>query len=321
MAENLNKKLLRLRSTRDLRAEVLDVAAQLVDCPSNARVTVADPVINTATIRAEWERLLPAIVPEVRGRMRLVIERDGEPSVTSRYTVESRISLLDRPNYRYEVLRLLLAADFEGDGVQPVKGLVEKIGASQTAIRNALAELRKAGLCRSWGSGFETTAEDISMELLARAGALPQTLRFRFERGARIKSPAALLERALPLLRTTSLSGWDQFALSGTAVAQAEVRSLDLLGTPRLDLIAHVPRSARSFDSQLLRHLDDGLEIEPSVIAPAPVVVTLVRADTPFIRHGIIDQARCATPADAFLSLLDIGLRDQALQYVRAKRP
>ncbi len=53
---------------------------------------------------------------------------------------------------------------------------------------------------------------------------------------------------------------------------------------------------------------------------PAPVVVTLVRADTPFFRVASLGNARCAFPTDVFLSLLDLGLRDQALQYARLLR-
>nr|WP_235973034.1 hypothetical protein [Luteimonas sp. MC1895] len=197
---------------------------------------------------------------------------------------------------------------------------MDKIGASQTPIREALAKLKQAGVAHSWGRGIEVAAEDVSAELLAKIRALPQTLRFRFERGAQLKPPAMLLKRALSLLGPSSPSGWENLALSGTPVAQADVPELDLMGMPRLDLVAHVPRDAKVFDSRLLRLLDDGLELEPSVLVPAPVVVTLVRADTPFVRDAGLNQARCAYGMDVFLSLLDMGLREQALQYARALR-
>lgn len=103
--------------------------------------------------------------------------------------------------------------------------------------------------------------------------------------------------------------------MSGVTVAQQECPAFDLAGLPRLDLTAHVPRTATTLDVTALRALDDGLELESSVLAPAPVVITLVRAE-----HRVDDRAlgwgiRTAAAADVFLALLDLGLRAQALQY------
>lgn len=322
MAVTYQKTLRQLRNTRDLRAEMLALAASLAANKSNGRMTVTSPVISEATVQKEWNRLLPAIAPEVRARMTLSIEQ-GADDLAEKQTgirIESGIQLLDRPNYRFEVLRLLLGANLEDDGPQPIKGLMDKIGASQTPIRDALVELKQAGVAHSWGRGIEVAAENVSVELMAKIRALPQTLRFRFERGAQIKPSALLLKRALSLLGTSAPPGWENLALSGTPVAQTDVPGLDLMGMPRLDLVAQIPRDEKCFDTKLLRLLDDGLELEPNVIAPAPVVVTVVRAETKFVRDAGLGQARCAYPMDVFLSLLDMGLREQALQYAKAVR-
>lgn len=320
MTVSLKKTLSRLRNTRDLRAEVVSLAAELVGTSGPGRLTIRDSAISTSTVRAEWERLLRALDPGIRNRMRLDIEQSSTHH-DARHAI-----LIDRPNYRFEVLRLLLGAGLipAGDdslaGADSLKGLLARIGASQTPIREAIIELKRAGVVNASGRSLKVSPEDLSRELLARVGALPRTLRFRYERGAQIKPPAALVERVLPLLQHVSRDGWEQIALSGTAVAHADVPQLDLMGIPRLDLVAHVPRDAKDFDGSLLRQLDDGLELEPSVLAPAPVVVTLVRADTPFSRVASLGNARCAFPTDVFLSLLDMGLRDQALQYARLLR-
>lgn len=323
MPVKFQKVLRQLRNTRDLRAETLDLAAQMAATAFDGRVTVIDPVISPATVQDEWNRLLPALAPELRPRLTLRIDHktDGATEQRNGYRIETGSLPLDRPNYRFEVLRLMLAANLENDGPQSIKSLIEMIGASQTPIREAVAELKRAGIARSWGRGTEVLAEDISTELLAKVRALPQTLRFRFERGARIKSPAVLLDRALSLLGASAPAGWDTLALSGSPVARADVPALDMMGVPRLDLLAHVPRDAKTFGFQMLRLLDDGLELEPSVLAPAPVVLTLVRADTRLVRDaGLPHQARCAYEMDVFLSLLDTGLREQALQYAKAVR-
>lgn len=322
MAVKLQKTLRQLRNTRDLRAEILALAAELTSNRSKGQLTVSDPVISEGTVQHEWERLMPAITPDVRGRMSLSIEPSGPGTAgtSADYRIESGILLLDRPNYRFEVLRLLLGASLEDDGPQPIKGLIEKIGSSQTPIREALAELKQAQVVQSRGRGVEVIAEDITTELLAKVRALPQVMRFRFERGTKIKPPAELLKRVDPLLGASSPLGWRSLSLSGMPVARANAPSIDLMGMPRLDLVASLPRDEKAFDATLLRMLDDGLELEPNVLAPAPVVVTLVRADTLFVRNAGLGQMRCACPMDVFLSLLDMGLREQALQYAKVLR-
>ena len=322
MAVPLSRSLIQLRNTRDLRAEMLALAADLVGNVLRGTLTVTEPAISRTTVQREWDRHLRAIPPDIGNRMTLVLDAStgGVAERHAEYRHRVRALPLDRPNYRFELLRLLVGASLDRGEPQSIKALLEAIGASQTPIRDAVAALRQAGVVESWNRGLGVMAEELSGDLLARVGALPQTLRFRFERGAQIKPPVALLKRALTLLGRSGPPGWEYLALSGTPVAQADVPTLDLLGVPRLDLVAQLPRAAKSFDAALLRLVDDGLEPEPSVLAPAPVVVTIVRADSAFVREAIIDDVRCAAPMDVFLSLLDIGLRDQAVHYAQAMR-
>lgn len=329
MPDILEKTLRNLRNTRELRAEILDLAARLLAGKhSSGRVTVIDPVVSQAAIREEWDRLLPAIAPEARSRMTLVVQPGAQARREQVGSDESSVLTLDRPNYRFEVLRLLLGASLEKDGSQPEAGiaariegtqlgLVDALGASLTPVRSSLAALRDAGLIANLRR-LEITPEALSMEQLSRLGALPQVLRFRYERGARIKPPAELLKRAEPLLGPNGPMQWKPFSLSGTPVAQNDAPDLDLIGTLRLDLVANVPRTEKTLDAGVMRLLDDGLEPDPNPLAPAPVVVTLVRASTRFDRNAGIGQSRCAHPCDVFLSLLDMGLREQAQQYARA---
>ncbi len=322
MPVKFQKTLPGLRNKRDLRAEMLALAAALTTNHFGGRLTVIDPVISASTVQQEWDRLLPALAPDVGRRMTLVIANETDKTREHPGSIRMRtgVVLLDRPNYRYEVLRLLVGASLEDDGPQPIQGLMDIIGASQTPIRQALSELKQAGIAHSWGHGVELAAEEVSAELMAKMRALPQTLRFRFERGSQIKPPAMLLERVLPLMLSGASTGWATIWLSGTPVAQADAPSIDLRGMPRLDLVAHVKRDAKSFDTGLLRLLDDGLELEPNVLAPAPVVVTLVRADRDPSRDAGIKHSRSAPHCDVFLSLLDLGLREQAQQYAKAVR-
>lgn len=308
---------------------MLSLAAEIAASDAEEGVLrVVHPTLSAVTVEREWDALLPLIVSQLRARMRLVVET----ALPRQEALASRAGLLslDKPNYRFEVLRLLLGAALEDDGPQPEAGITarigtqadlgEALGASSTPVRSALTALRDAGLIPSL-TWLEIAPEDVSMDLLSRIGALPQVLRFRFERGARIKPPAELMERAKALLGPKGPEGWRKFSLSGTPVAHTRVPALDLFGAPRLDLLAHVPRTERHLDGDVMRLLDDGLEPEPNPLAPAPVVLTLVRGATVFNRDAGPGAVRCAHPCDVFLSLLDMGLRDQALQYARAVRP
>lgn len=327
MDANASKTLRNLRNTRDFRAELLSIAAHLAEHPETAKIRVEEPAISHATVRDEWNRLIAAIKPEISARMQLELSpsaTSGAPSKALSRKAEGRRSELipvDRPNFRAEVLRLLVGASLANDGMWSVKGLIRQIGASQTPIRQALQELKRSGVLHEWhGSHVDLVPENLSAELLAKLQAMPQTLRFRFERGARVRTPAELLERALPLLRSNAKGAWAKIALSGAPVAQADVPALDIAGVPRVDLVAFVPRDAKAFDAHGMRKLSDGLEYEPNVLATAPVVVTLVRADEREIRDNVIKGIRCAPAMDVFLALIDMNLRQQAAKYAKAVR-
>ena len=161
-----------LRNTRDLRAGILSLAAELAALPSKqGRLTVVDPAISEATIHREWESLLPAIAPDVRARMALTVDGMGESATAGALPLE-------KPNFRFEVLRLLLGASLEADGPQPAagitahiegtqSGLIKSLGASPTPIRSALVALRDAGLIQSL-TWLEIEPEALSIDLLSR---------------------------------------------------------------------------------------------------------------------------------------------------------
>lgn len=328
-----------LRSKRDLRAEFVDLATVAQSRKRRVALHVIAPRMNPDSVRAEWQRMLAVLSEEVRGRLSLIVD-DQLPLSGASFP-------LPRPNYRYEVLRLLIDAKLGESGLlsgarsarrrsktlatltqtsgagRTAQQLAEQISVSVTPIRSALGELEKAGVAinRGHGRGSELDSESLSLEMLARVGALPQMLRFRFERGAQIKTPVALLKRVLPLLHPDAPSGWEAFALSGVAAAHNQVAKIDLVGLPRLDLVAKIDREASGFDLDVLRLLDAGLELEPNVLAPAPVVVALVRANAASFRAFKGSSTRYAAAADVLLALLDMGLREQAMHYARAPRP
>ena len=315
-----------LRNTRDLRADMLELAAELAAVPDQSGVLrVISPAIADDTVRSVWDTMRVAFRAELAARMDLEIERD----IAERWHRSEQPTnpiAIERANFRYEVLRNLLNAGFRSSALQTSGDMQREIGASQTPIREALKSLIASwGVIETWSDGMRITPESITQDVLTRTRSTPQTLRFRFERGAHIKPAEQLLERVHRLTSegacptTLKRGGFCVFRLSGTAVAQRAVPAINLVGTPRVDLVLHVDRSTLTFDAELMRRLDDGLEYEPDVLAQAPVVVTVVRSPPPqsTVSSGDIDDA---TPADVYLSLIDLGFREQALEYARGVR-
>lgn len=317
--DGIVRRLEGLRSTRDFRAEVTVLAMQAYSQQLPARLVVTGSAISSATLRREWLALLAVLDPSIRQRLTLDLgePRVGEPAVLRQDALAIDIG---RPNHRYEVMRALVAAGLVVDGGDTIARLVAAVGASQTPVRDAIELFDREGLLRRQGRRLSIDAEDISSESLARLGATPTRLRLRFERGAMPRTPLDLWQRALALSGAYGATGWAEIALSGVGVAAVEARSLDVFGMPRLDLVAYLPRDTRRLDPLQLRRLDDGLEPEPSSLVPAPVVVTVVRASRSGFRSVGDLSGPCAAPVDIFLSLMDIGLREQALHYARTVR-
>lgn len=93
--------------------------------------------------------MLPVISQDVRDRMSFLVELDENETPIHRSP--SGITGVDRPNYRFENIRLLLGANLEGDGPQLIQRLMGKIGATQTPIPQVLSELRMYScLCSTW---------------------------------------------------------------------------------------------------------------------------------------------------------------------------
>ncbi|MGB5102652.1 MAG: hypothetical protein WBO04_04945 [Steroidobacteraceae bacterium] len=153
MSHPPDRTLLKPRSTRDLRAEILSLAAELATNDAIARLIVRSPLISPQTVQHEWNRMLPAIASEVRSRMALAIEDpgDADPSEGRRQTDAVPLA---RPNYRYEILRILLEADLSGEPSPSILELIQDIGASQTPIRAALEELKSSGVVRATPRGL-----------------------------------------------------------------------------------------------------------------------------------------------------------------------
>jgi len=305
-----------LRSARDLRSAIVDLAISLVESHDDlAHLTISGSQLSTAKVQAEWGRALRVLDKGIQDRLRYqIVEEDQRATAGG-----SKKLVLSKPNYRYEIVRQLLHAQFEqGSASLPMGTLIKAIGVSETPIRKAIYDLRRFGLLspRERRIELKEGAGSLSWEALAAAEATPQVLKFRFGRGTQIRTPPYMLERAVPLLEVhRSEDEWQKMSLSGVPVAQRDFPQIDIFGIPRLDLqlrAGEVP----AFYAHDMHKLVDGLELEENRLEPAPVVVMVTRSRAQLEREGD-GNVREAAKCDVFISLLNSGLRDQAIQYAR----
>lgn len=308
------------RSTRDLRAEVADLAATLASTTGKGVLVIEDRRLSAQTIQFEWERLLRAFPPHLRSRLTLKI-MEPEPLLRARHPVfhHPGAVMLDTPNFRFEVMRQLIGADIDRTEPQSVDALVEKIGASQFTVRKVLGELVRRGIVKQsnpTNARFSLTSTDINLELLGIAQAMPQALRFRYAASTRPRSIEQLTRRFKQLIQPSPPVGWKNIGLSGSAATNLlHLPQVDLLGVPRMDLTAYVGKAAKMFDVSLVHALDDGLEFVPDVRWPASLVITVVRSDAMFNHPDSGNRCRYAQSSDIYLALLHAGLWEQAIQF------
>jgi len=182
-----------LSNKRDLRAAVVDLAADVAVAGGKATLTLTRPRITTDAIRTEWTRIGLALVPTLRDSIHLAIE-ESDVSRSPAEGADSRVPLA-LPNYRFEVVRLLIEHALTGPASVRLNNLIREAVTSKAPIVSAVAALRLAGLVSSRGPIILDPAQ-IGGPTLAPLAALPQVMRFRHERGATPRTIGELLERA-----------------------------------------------------------------------------------------------------------------------------
>lgn len=315
--EDIKRVLSKLQSTRDLRAEILALAYAISANGKRACLELRDSRIGAAAIDKEWAQSLGVLSPEIAARMYLAqIPKTDEGSATkSGFEISDDFVPIDRPNYRFEVLRWLITAAAL-QGAQSVKSLEKLTHASRTPIEAALNALEEARLVTKVGRGqYSVRPEDITQDVLAKLQAFPQTIRFRYGLGSVPKPPGHLLPQVNRLTRASRSKSWlHDIYLSGVAGAYAVDHRMDLMGIPRIDLVMPVRSQTQAVDTAFMRDLDDGLEPDRSLFGHAPVVVTLVHSQ--HVTEGE-SNGRLASPGDIFLSMIDLGLKGPAMEYIK----
>ena len=210
----------------------------------------------------------------------------------------------------FNILRPLLIAWFRRSGPLTSKELSAQTGLSYSTISNALRGLEPY-LVRHSDRRVELRdfPKDAWFKLVSQAENVRSTLAFA-DPSMRPRSPEVLLHR----LRELNLSN---IAVGGVLGARHYLPGLDLVGTPRLDLVVHNPRPDGSHE--FLRKLDPALQ-RAKRGQPARDFVHTLHRPAAFFQNGD-DGMVWADEVECLLDLHDARLESKALEVLERLTP
>jgi len=327
LGDSIFEVLLEPRDLRRLRASLLDIARFSAGQPGRRGILVlADPHISEPRLSDEWAGARAVIRHEVFKRLAMVVYHEGKPpQMNGSLTPEERDHITavvehershavrrigGRSEAFFDILRPLLVAWFRRSGPLATKKLSEQSGFSYPTISNALRELDPY-LVRHSDRRVELRAfpKDAWFRLVAQVENVRSTTAFA-DPSMRPRSPEILLQRLEELNRS-------DIAVGGVLGARHYLPALDLVGTPRLDLVVHNPRPEGSHE--FLRKLDPALK--PAQRGePARVFVHSLCRPVSFFQQGD-DGMIWADEVECLLDLHEARLESQALEFLERLTP
>ena len=315
------------RDLRRLRAAFVEIA-RCVSLKKERKcvLVIADPGISTARLFQEFEGFSAILRPEVQERLTIVVRRKGElEKIVGRLPPETRESIeviIDRVRHAsilrakrpgeafFDVLRVLLVQWFRSLGPVTSKELREQTGFSFPTIAECLEKLQPH-LIRSSDRSIQlgTFPKEAWFKLIAQSEKVRSTQEFA-DRSGRPRPIESLVDSLQELQRS-------DIAVGGILGARHYWPGIDLFGTPRLDLIVHLPK--KNVVTNVIRQLDPALKPAERGELPRVAVHTLYRPVSFFQ-----DEATTSPWADEVECLLDLfeaHLESQAAEFLERLIP
>ncbi len=321
-----------LHGVRDLDAAVTQLALALTRSPGLDRMTLLAHVgrLNAERVRAEWERVLAVLRPEVADRMALVaLAVDGvvlEPrgddelawlaaklrgAMTSGAHDASRaVDSVFWTGKSFDVWMVLLDAWLRCEAPLAIGDIAKRSGCSHPTVTATLRRLMAHGeLTRtsSRRAGFVQLPRGSLGEVLVLSDGLRGTQRFVDGSGR---------PEPIDLARRIRERAPKDIAIGGVVAARHYAPNFDLNGLPRIDVTTR---------------RDGDVSAWVSAIDPALRRATL-REKSPVLvvhhsrRAAVFDDADTpegrvmASPAETLLDLYDLRLTEQADDFARSLR-
>jgi hypothetical protein len=315
-------------SRRTLSASLMKLAYLLGERPdSRAYLVLVDSAITLPRLHEEWARTAQVLRPEIQQRLHICLDQEGtfqgvptNPDAGMQRILAEVVSREGRgasslnPQRSakpfYDILRILINQWIKRAGPLTSRWLGEAAGCTYPTVASALEKLERY-LIRHSDRRVELKAfpKDEWFRLVANADAVRQTLRFT-DRSGQPRSVESLVSRLRNLQS-------ENIAIAGVLGARRLDPSLDLIGTPRLDLTLHC--RTRRPDIGFLRQLDPALE-PAGREEPARLVIHLLRYPHRFSETDA-DGILWADPVECLLDLHEMRLESQALEFLEALTP
>jgi len=312
-----------VKDNRVFQSSLIRLSSILADLPSHTGILILDETkISGLRLREEWNNYARLIQPDIISRLKMVVlskneifERFGDLSkieIDLVHEIYKTLSQKDahkkvrKPDALFEILRILIIQWFRGNGPIQVNKLCQLSGFSYPSVSSALEKM-ESQLKRHSNRSIELKSfpQDLWVKLIATIDNV------RVPQGFWAHRPRDIEYLKSKILNNTNF----EVGFGGIIGARHYLPSIDLLGTPRLDLT--VQKWSNSKIENFAKSLDPGLKkVQPGEL-PQLVIHNLFRQDPLFIND---DHMLYADEVECLLDLQESRLEQQAselLEYLK----
>ena len=327
LGDSIFEALIEPRDVRRFRSAVIDLARIVSVTPHRRGILIVnDPHITEARLLNEWSSMSSVLRPEILRRLTMFIDLEksrnpviGQLSDPERESIQAVVEHARLPNHPkprrpaeafFDILRVLAVHWIRESGPITSKELSEQTGFTYPTISAALKRL-EPHLHRHSDRRVELESfpRDAWLKLIAQSEKVRSTHAYA-DRSGRPRSQETLLSRLREQER-------NDVAIGGVLGARHYVPGLDLVGTPRLDLVLCSNRMDNADD--LVRRLDPALKPAERGEPARIVVHTLYRPVSFFDKDGKGDSY--ADEVECLLDLHDARLEQQAIEFLEKLSP
>jgi hypothetical protein len=315
-----------VKDNRVFQSSLIRLSSILADLPNHIGILILDETkISKLRLREEWDNYVRLVQPNIISRLKMVVLSKNE--VYQRFGDFSKFEIdivleihktlikndihkkIRKPDAFFEILRILIIQWFRGNGPIQVNKLCQLSGFSYPSVSSSLEKM-ELQLKRHSNRSIEliTFPQDLWYKLLASKDNLRTPQEFWAHR-----------PRDIEYLKNKIINNINiEVGFGGIIGARHYLPSIDLLGTPRLDLT--VQKWNKSKIENFVRSLDPGLKrVQPGEL-PQLVIHNLFRPDPLFIND---DNTLFADEVECLLDLQELRLEQQAselLEYFKKTR-
>ena len=309
---------------RSVRVGLMQLAYGLAEHPDSEGYLVLPKVaITRSRLQQEWALAASVLRPNLLNRLTICLaEGNGfigiprDPDAKTQRLLSEKVGSecpqaglrLARADYSFVVLELLVHQWLLAQGPMTTAWLMETAGCSYPTVAGVLGRLEDC-LVRHSDRRIELRGfpREEWAGLVALAEKARGTIRFA-DRSGQPRSWESLLQRLQRLDRL-------DIAVGGVVGAKHYHPTLDLVGSPRLDVCLHCPGKAA--DLSFVERLDPALARTEGRGEPASLVVHLVRRKKPLFRTTE-EGGRWADPVECLLDLHEARLESQAREFLNS---